>query len=111
MTLDTHTLIWFMNGSIDLSAIARKRIESGENFVSIASIWEIAIKISAKKLDLNTSFNEFIYQFSQNNFILLPISIADTFSMSELPFYHKDPFDRIIIAQSQNNGLAVISKD
>jgi PIN domain nuclease of toxin-antitoxin system len=109
--LDTHTLIWFLNGDKDLSEKARKTIEKGGNLLSIASIWEIAIKVSLGKLDLNASFKDFTDQIAANNIKVLPITIADTNTILNLPFHHKDPFDRIIIAQSLNNELMLISKD
>jgi PIN domain nuclease of toxin-antitoxin system len=109
--LDTHTLIWFVNGDMELSIHAKEAIKNGENFLSIASIWEIAIKVALKKLDLYTSFKDIKDQIRINNINILAITIEDTFLVSELPHYHKDPFDRIIIAQYRNNGLTLISKD
>ncbi len=109
--LDTHTFIWFVNGDKELSSKAKKTIDNGENYLSIASIWEIAIKISVKKLELYTSFKEINNQLSRNYINVLPISIEDTFVLSELPFHHKDPFDRIIISQSISNNLTVILRD
>lgn len=111
--LDTHTLIWFLNGDKALSSKARKSIESDqvENYVSIASLWEMAIKISLDRLELNASFMEIGQQISENNFQILPISLKDTVIISNLPFHHRDPFDRMIISQAVNNKLTVISKD
>ena len=109
--LDTHTFIWFVNGDKELSTKAKKLIDNGEIFLSIASVWEIAIKISVKKLELYTSFKEITNQISINNIKLLPITVEDTFVLSELPVHHKDPFDRLIISQSINNSLTLISKD
>lgn len=111
--LDTHTLIWFLNGDKDLSSNARKAIESFEalNFVSIASLWEIAIKVSLGRLDLKTSFEKIEEEIIKNNFKMLPITFRDTMVLSTLPFHHRDPFDRLLIAQSMNNKFIVISKD
>lgn len=111
--LDTHTLIWFLNGDRDLSAKARKAIESTEaiNFVSIASLWEIAIKISLGRLSLKTSFEKIKEQISNNNFEMLPISFQDILILSSLPFHHRDPFDRLLISQVINNKFTIISKD
>ncbi|MGH2646686.1 MAG: type II toxin-antitoxin system VapC family toxin [Ginsengibacter sp.] len=111
--LDTHTLIWFLNGDKDLSAKARKTIESSNalNFVSIASLWEIAIKVSLGRLDLKTSFEKIGEEIISNNFQILPITFQDTLILSSLPFHHRDPFDRLIIAQSINNKFTIISKD
>jgi PIN domain nuclease of toxin-antitoxin system len=111
--IDTHALIWFLNGDNKLAGNARKSIESEEaiNFISIASLWEMAIKISLGKLELNNPFNKISEQIEKNGFQILPITFDDTLILSTLPFYHRDPFDRIIIAQSINNNLTIISKD
>ena len=111
--LDTHTLIWFLSGNKSLSVKARKAIEadSAINFVSIASIWEIAIKISLGRLSINVPFEGLNIELSKNNFQLLPITFNDTVILSALPFFHRDPFDRIIVSQSIANNFTVISKD
>lgn len=111
--LDTHTLIWFINGENELSSSARKSIEhpGANNFVSIASIWEIAVKISLGKLKLNAPMSKIPEQLDKNGFQLLPISLDDTMMLSSLPFHHRDPFDRLLIVQSKTNNLTIISKD
>ena len=111
--LDTHTLIWFINGDELLSSKARQAIEAAEafNFVSIASLWEIAIKISLNKLELKTPYQHVQQQMINNGFEILPITFEDTLILSTLPFHHRDPFDRIIISQAVANDLEVLSKD
>ncbi len=111
--LDTHTFIWFINGEEELSVRARTTIEhkDANNFISIASLWEIAIKLSIGKLKLKTPFDAVPEQIANNGFQILPITFADTLKLSTLPFHHKDPFDRLIIAQSMTNQLSVISRD
>ena len=111
--LDTHILIWFIEGDNKLSDRARKSIERNDvfNFVSIASLWEIAIKVSLGKLELKTPFSKISKQILNNGFQILPITFQDTLSLTELPFHHRDPFDRIIICQSFTNKLSVVSKD
>ena len=111
--LDTHALIWFLNGDEQLSNKARKAIEKtgAVNFVSIASLWEMAIKTSLGKLEMKSHFSKVAELMSENGFQLLPITFADTLLLLSLPFHHKDPFDRIIIAQSISNELTIISKD
>ncbi len=81
------------------------------NYVSIASLWEIAIKVSLKKLELKRPFDEINKQLLENGFEFLPVTFADTLTVSTLPFHHRDPFDRLIIAQALNNGINVITKD
>ena len=111
--LDTHTLIWYINGEPELSQTARAAIEADNtiNFISIASLWEMAIKISLGKLELKTPFNQIGRQIDENGFEVLPVTFGDTLTVSTLPFHHRDPFDRIIIVQSFNNGLTLISRD
>ena len=111
--LDTHTLIWFIEGSDQLSQKARQEIETENtnNFVSIASLWEIAIKVSLGKIELKTSFHQINNKLSENGFEILPLTFEDTLIISSLPFHHRDPFDRIIIAQAMTNKMTIISKD
>ncbi len=111
--LDTHTFIWFINGDSELPDRIKKRIEGNDliNFVSIASIWEIAIKINLGKLKLSAPFSEVPKQIEQNGFQILPITFEDTFTLSSLAMHHRDPFDRLIISQSISNDLTLLSKD
>ena len=111
--LDTHTLIWFIDGSEQLSQKARQEIEieNANNFVSIASLWEIAIKASLGKIELKTPFNQINNKLVENGFEILPVTFEDTLIISSLPFHHKDPFDRIIIAQAMTNNMTILSKD
>ncbi len=110
--LDTHTLIWFLNGDEYLSDKAKKAIEnSSVNYISIASLWEMAIKISLNKLEINTPFHLLSTTFTKNGFEILPLTFQDTLTVSTLPFHHRDPFDRMIIAQALSNDLEVITKD
>ena len=111
--LDTHVLIWFLNGDKALSTKVRKAIESENaiNFISIASLWEIAIKISLDRLSIKVSFEKLSAELEKNNFQILPITFNDTIILSTLPFLHRDPFDRLIISQSISNDFTLISKD
>lgn len=111
--LDTHAFIWFISGSIELSDPAKKAIEHNDstNYISIASIWEMAIKVSLNKLELEVPFKEVYKLILKNGFEILPVTFQDTLVNSTLPFHHRDPFDRIIVAQALVNRLTVISKD
>jgi len=111
--LDTHALIWFINGDEALSLHAKKIIQASGiiNYVSIASLWRIAIKISLGKLELKTPFAEINNQIRLNSFQTLPISFNDTLTVSTLPFHHRDPFDRILVAQAVNNNSQLLTKD
>lgn len=111
--LDTHTFIWYVNGAAELPQKVRSIIEAqgAVNFVSIASLWEIAIKLSLSKLELKVPFQEIGIQIERNGFEILPITIQDTLTLATLPFHHRDPFDRMIVAQGLTSNLNIISKD
>jgi PIN domain nuclease of toxin-antitoxin system len=110
--LDTHTLIWFLNGDKQLSKSARAAIEkeSNDKFVSVASLWKIAIKISLRKLEF-AAFPDLANMIAENGFEILPITFEHTLKVAELDFIHGDPFDRILVAQCIVEHLAIISKD
>ena len=111
--LDTHTFLWFIDGSDNLSPKALENIENenAQNFISIVSLWEIAIKLSLGKLEVNIPFKQIEDVVFKNNFQILPISFTDLLKLSELPFHHRDPFDRLLIAQCINNEMMFLSKD
>ena len=111
--LDTHALIWFIEGDRLLSdkAISAINDEADFNFVSIASIWEIAIKLNVQKLKLQTSFLGIQKKMDENGFKLLPVNFEHTLILKDLPLHHRDPFDRMIIAQSITEDLTIISKN
>jgi PIN domain nuclease of toxin-antitoxin system len=101
-------------GDARLSSKARQSIEDATNvkFVSAASIWEIAIKVSLGILTLAKSFDLFIpTQLRHNGFTVLPIEVAHCAAISTLPFHHRDPFDRLLIAQSLTEGIPVVGMD
>lgn len=111
--LDTHTFLWFINGDLELTHEARTLIEKPDNtkFISIATFWEIAIKISIGKLQLDMPFEELETHVSKNGFQLLPITFRHTAQLINLPLHHKDPFDRILISQASCDKLSIIGKD
>jgi PIN domain nuclease of toxin-antitoxin system len=114
LLLDTHTFLWFIAGSQNLSQSARDLIEdvANENLVSIASVWEIAIKHSIGKLPLAAPFATLIpQQLALNGFDLLPIEVHQLSLVVSLPFHHHDPFDRLLIAQSLAEGIFLVSAD
>jgi len=79
--------------------------------LSIASLWEISIKISIGKLTLQADYADIEAQLPAAGILLLPISFADTVLVRNLPFHHRDPFDRILIAQSINHSLVLVTRD
>lgn len=103
LLLDTHAFLWFIMGSANISVNARALIESpaNERLLSVVSLWEIAIKTSLGKLTLSASFNELIpAQLKLNGIDLLNINVNHLSTLTTLPFHHRDPFDRLIIAQA-----------
>jgi len=112
LLLDTHVFVWLAENDPSLPVNIRDIIENANNvFVSIVSFWEISIKLKTGKLSLLSDFNEIEADFESTRFQLLPISIKDTIQLYQLPFYHKDPFDRILIAQAINHSLVLVSCD
>ena len=111
--LDTHALIWFLEADERLSDVARKVIEDNENeiFISIASFWEIAIKISLAKLRLGKSVSDLFQECGHQDIKVLPITQNEIERVELLPFHHRDPFDRIMIATADAVGLEVITAD
>ena len=111
--LDKHTFIWFFNGDEQLSLKAKRMIEDPKNqkYVSIASIWEVAIKIGLKKLVFDGNTNEIADLMKQNCFQLLNISIGHTTVYESLEFVHRDPFDRILVAQAIVEKMIIITRD
>ncbi len=114
LLMDTHTLLWFTLASPKMSRKARELIEEPTNdkFVSIASPWEVGIKVSTGKLTLAKPVDIFFSErMHQNGFIMLPISLAHAARVSTLPFHHRDPFDRLLVAQSLTENMPQVSAD
>lgn len=111
--LDTHTLLWFVNDDTRLSQTAAELLESEHDvLVSLVSLWEIAIKSSLGKLRLPAPYAEFVaQQILLNEIDILPIQIDHLTSVSQLPFHHRDPFDRLLVAQSIVEELPIVSVD
>jgi len=112
--LDTHTFLWFIADDNALSEDAKAAIEKSTEpiFLSMASIWEIAIKVSLGRLTVETPFDTFINeQLARNAFHLLSITPSHAKVVSTMTFHHRDPFDRLIIAQATVEKLTIIGKD
>ena len=112
--LDTHTFLWFVNGNPKLSTHVRGLIEdeTNENLISIASLWEISIKYNLGKLKLSLPFNTFVQQeVKESNIEVLNVSLEDLNITATLPLHHRDPFDRLIIAQAMVENLPILSID
>ena len=112
--LDTNALLWFLADDKKLSRRSRQLIESSSNesFVSIVSLWEIAIKTGLGKLDLAEPFEQmFPEQLHLNSIEILDITVNHLIKLTTLTLHHRDPFDRLIIAQGLVEGLPIISVD
>lgn len=112
--LDTNSFLWFISGSDRLSVDAKTFIADMQNqlVLSVASLWEIAIKVSLRKLDLLQPFGQLIPQQLEENYIaVLPLDIGHLNKVIDLPFHHRDPFDRLIIAQAIAEGIPVVTSD
>ncbi len=114
LLLDTHALLWFYLGDSQLSRPAQDSIIDPNNIklISPASYWEIAIKLSIQKYTLQVSYDEFIQEaVFDNGFEILPIEPRHTAALISLTFHHKDPFDRMLIAQATVEGIPIVSVD
>lgn len=113
LLLDTHALIWFINGDSQLPDKQVRLIKDLNNkcYVSIASIWEIAIKISLGKLDLNGGFDDISRLMKMYEIDLMPLTFEHIQQLLTLDLHHKDPFDRIIISQGIVEKLHIVTKD
>jgi PIN domain nuclease of toxin-antitoxin system len=114
LLLDTHAVLWFFWDDPLLSSTAKVAIENADNrkLVSIASCWEIAIKTGLKKLQLGAPSRSFLMQeLSRNNFELLAITFDDATMVETLEPHHRDPFDRLLVAQATAQSLPIVSAD
>ena len=112
--LDTHTFLWWNLDAPKLSAYAREFIARGENeiFLSAASAWEIAIKVAKGRLILPQSPDQYVAdRMRLHRFSALPIELSHALEVFRLPPVHQDPFDRLLIAQSQLEGMPILSGD
>jgi PIN domain nuclease of toxin-antitoxin system len=114
LLVDTQALLWFVGDDPLLTTTARDALENPDNdlAVSIATFWEIAIKLNLRKLTLRQPFHAFIERVTDYyGMQVMPISTANAEMVATLPLHHKDPFDRIIAAQALAVGDAVVSAD
>jgi PIN domain nuclease of toxin-antitoxin system len=111
--LDTHAFLWFVNDDPQLSLAAKTLMESEVDLLlSVASLWEVSIKVGTGKLDLPKLFDVFIpEQLELNEIELLPIELKHLTPLTSLPLHHRDPFDRLLISQSLVEELTILSAD
>ena len=110
--LDTHTFIWAITDERRLSPRARTLIASSELWWSVVSLWEAIQKAQVGKLSLQLPAGPFLTgELSSNHVRLLPVSLSHVLRVEELPLHHRDPFDRLLIAQSIEEGWPIITAD
>lgn len=108
--LDTHLLLWWLADSPELSALARQIISDRDNtiFLSAVSLWEIWLKVSLGKLRVPDDFDA---KVSDESFESLPLTAAHARQIGSLPWHHRDPFDRILVAQAKSDNLILLTAD
>ena len=114
LLLDTHIFLWYVLGDTQLNPKIRLLLRDPANqlFLSIASIWEVGIKVSTGKLVLSEPLEAyFLEQMRINSIQLLPITPGHVARVATLPFHHRDPFDRMLAAQSLTENIAIVSAD
>ena len=114
LLLDSHTFLWWVKDDPALGRRARAAIADADNecFLSHASIWEMAIKASLGKLRLPSTVERFVVEHCEaNSFHLLSITLAHIAAVEGLPFHHRDPFDRLLVAQARHETMTLVSRD
>lgn len=114
LLLDTHVFIWWADQPEKLSPVALSALEDEANelLLSVASVWEMQIKIQLGKLKLNLPLKELVKtQQETNDITVSPVALTHVLALDALPFHHKDPFDRLLIAQSIEEDLTLVSAD
>jgi len=110
LLLDTHALLWWLAGDASLSELAYEAINDGETFAaaSVASVWEISIKQSVGRLRVP---EDFVEKVRAGRLQLLSITAEHAWAAGALPLHHSDPFDRMLVAQAQAEGLTIVTRD
>ncbi|MFZ5797694.1 MAG: type II toxin-antitoxin system VapC family toxin [Thermodesulfobacteriota bacterium] len=114
LLLDTHVFLWWVTDDANLTAATRRAIADPNNecCLSMVSCWEMAIKSSLGKLRLAKSVERFVTeQLAANSFALLPIELRHAARNEKLPFHHRDPFDRLLIAQAMVEKITIVTAD
>lgn len=114
LLLDTHTLLWWRDNPAELSetALAALRDPNNTPLISLATLWELQIKVGLNKLSVDVSLSEMVRQEVEvNGMTLLPINANHIYALSSLPQHRRDPFDRLLIAQAQTENAILVTKD
>jgi PIN domain nuclease of toxin-antitoxin system len=112
--LDSHALLWAVDNPAQLSAAARATLQDPANelLISAASLWEIAIKVGLKKLLLTLPYRDWMNRaFADLALTMLPINVDYADAQIAMPWHHRDPFDRLVIAQALTDGIEIVSAD
>jgi PIN domain nuclease of toxin-antitoxin system len=110
--IDTHVLLWGLQDEPKLSDRVRTLLPKAEVWISVASLWEIIAKVQVGKLKLPTPVRDYItLKLRENGVSVLPLTFDHVRRLEELPLHHRDPFDRILIAQSLEENLPLITAD
>ena len=111
--LDTHIVLWLAENSPNLSDTIKAILldDANEKYVCIASCWEVSIKLSLKKLDLEGGTKEFYRIIQENGLGLLQVTLEHLTVLETLPFYHRDPFDRLLVSTAIADDLTLLTAD
>jgi PIN domain nuclease of toxin-antitoxin system len=111
LLLDTHAFIWWDREPDLIPPKTLELIQRADLLLSLVSLWEMQIKTQLGKLSLNLPLAEMVQHHQENGIELLPITLAHILELDQLPQHHKDPFDRLLLAQSLVESVAIVSKD
>ena len=113
LLLDTHIIIWYLEGNAQLSDAAKRKLDNRQErrCVSAVSIWEMAVKINVGKLELKKPLADLRSFITANDFDWLPLTFEHSLVYLTLPLHHRDPFDRMLIAQAMSEGLTIVTRD
>ena len=111
LLLDSHAFLWWLGDDPKLKAEARRAMADPSSVVNVsaATIWELSIKSSLGKLDLGNV--DLVEEIERNAFVELPMTARHSLGAGTLPHHHEDPFDRMLIAQAQHEGLTIVTRD
>ena len=113
LLLDTHAFLWFVAGDRRLSPTARRALTApkAQPLLSLASVWELAIKSRLGRLTLPEPFDTYLAKKLSTNLRLLSVELSHVVAVERLPFHHQDPFDRLLVAQALSERLPIVTRD
>lgn len=113
LLVDTHALIWFVSGDRRLGRAARAAMEHEQAHlhISAATLWEMAIKAARKRLELPYPVARYLADRIDEGYFVLPVDGVHAAAVEHLPFHHRDPFDRLLVAQALSERLPVVTRD